>query len=225
MSSGITRTTATETNSSLFPKTASCVSDTVSDVSNLNGPQTDKHKTELALSMERLNLLEKYNGVSVDWKVKEHGKEHVKVEKEKDYVHLKPKLHKPVKPGKFARWFQVIDPNASIRDDIKMARGVLRKDRFQTPTQLDNYLGISDFNKASRHAQLRQLDKDTQYRVKKVRNKLKHWNSMFQQLKDAIASVEQSNYSDREKSQHVDQICSIYIGRSERAIDYFILNL
>jgi hypothetical protein len=64
-------------------------------------------------------------------------------------------------------------------------------------------------------------EQKTQYRVKRVRNKLKHWNAMYKQLHDAIHSVDLSNYSMREKVQHVDQICSIYCGRAERAIDCF----
>merc|ERR1719471_2294096 len=90
-----------------------------------------------------MNLLAKYNGVNVYDQaliIKEHGEDYVTVKNK--FVQLKPKLKLPIPAGKFARWFQVVDPNATIRDDIKMARGVLRKDRFQHPTQLDTYLGV-----------------------------------------------------------------------------------
>jgi hypothetical protein len=176
--------------------------------------------------MERLNLLAKYNAVNVYDRsrlIKEHGEEFVVITN--NFITLKPKLKMPIPSGKFARWFQVVDPNATIRDDIKMARGVLRKDRFQHPSQLDNYLGVKQaMQEAARRAEESKCntsDKEQQYRVKRVRNKLKHWNAMYKQLHDAISSVDHSNYTMREKVQHVDQICSIYIGRAERAIDCF----
>merc|ERR1719379_3086253 len=80
--------------------------------------------------------------------IKEHGEEFVVITN--NFITLKPKLKMPIPTGKFARWFQVVDPNASIRDDIKMARGVLRKDPFQHPQQLDNYLGIKAFEEEQR---------------------------------------------------------------------------
>lgn len=221
-SSNVSDNTLQTSNTSIFPHTASYVSSVYSK-SNFgeNIPETGPNLFE---QMERLNLLAKYNGVNLYDRsrlVREHGEDFVIIEN--GFVTLKPKLKLPIPPGKFARWFQVVDPNATIRDDIKMARGVLRKDRFQHPTQLDNYLGVKAMEKAAHaaHRNPAHNDKDQEYRVKRVRNKLKHWNAMYAQLHDAISSVDVSDYSMREKVQHVDQICSIYIGRAERAIDCF----
>jgi len=216
-----------QTNTSIFPGTASYVSSVYakSDFGNAI-PNAQEKQSNLLEKMERMNLLAKYNGVNVYDQaliIKEHGEDYVTVKNK--FVQLKPKLKLPIPAGKFARWFQVVDPNATIQDDIKMARGVLRKDRFQNPNQLDNYLGVKAIEKTmSRHKEgdkKQNTDKEQQYRVKRVRNKLKHWNAMYKQLHDAIASVDHSNYTMREKVQHVDQICSIYVGRAERAIDCF----
>jgi len=209
-------------NSSLFPKTMSYMSDTKSDVSFPGVTGNLMKKDDLYEQMERLNLLQKYNGISVERSriIQDHGKEHVVIKNR--FVSLKPKLMKPILAGKFARWFETIGPNDIITEDIKMARGVLRKDRFQSAQQLDTYLGIAEFIElARRKGKVSSNDKETQYRVKRVRNKLKHWNSMYKQLHDAIASVDLSNYTLREKVQHVNQICSIYIERAEKAIDCF----
>lgn len=209
-------------NSSLFPKTMSYMSDTKSDVSFSGVTSNFMQKDDLYAQMERLNLLQKYNGISVERSriIQDHGRQHVVIKN--NYVSLKPKLNKPILAGKFARWFETIGPNDIITEDIKMARGVLRKDRFQSQQQLDTYLGIAEFIElARRKAKANANDKETQYRVKRVRNKLKHWNSMYKQLHDAIASVDLSNYTLREKVQHVNQICSIYIERAEKAIDCF----
>lgn len=187
--------------------------------------QSQSRDSNLREQVERLNLLAKYNGINLTERSKlvaEHGEAFVEIKN--GFVQLKPKLNYPVPSGKFPRWFQVIDPNASIRDDIKMARGVLRKDRFQHPSQLDTYLGIKAYEEKVRQRKMqddRMDDKDQQYRVKRVRNKLKHWNAMYKQLHDAIRSVDESHYTMHEKVKHVDQICSIYIGRAERAIDCF----
>jgi len=223
--SGGTMQTST-TGTSIFPHTASYVSSVYSKSDfgdNLPQKETSSNFVE---QMERLNLMAKYNAVNVYDRsrlIKEHGEEFVVITN--NFITLKPKLKMPIPPGKFARWFQVVDPNATIRDDIKMARGVLRKDRFQHPSQLDNYLGVKQAKQeAARRAEESKCntsDKEQQYRVKRVRNKLKHWNAMYKQLHDAISSVDHSNYTMREKVQHVDQICSIYIGRAERAIDCF----
>lgn len=209
-------------NSSLFPKTMSYVSDAKSDVSFTGVSTNFINKDDLYTQMERLNLLQKYNGINIERSriIQEHGREHCIIRNK--YVSLKPKLNKPILAGKFARWFETIGPNDIITEDIKMARGVLRKDRFQTQEQLDTYLGIVEFIElARRKAKANANDKETQYRIKRVRNKLKHWNSMYKQLHDAIHSVDNSNYSLREKMQHVNQICSIYIERAEKAIDCF----
>jgi len=223
--SGGTMQTST-TGTSIFPHTASYVSSVYSKSDfgdNIPQKETSSNFVE---QMERLNLMAKYNAVNVYDRsrlIKEHGEEFVVITN--NFITLKPKLKMPIPPGKFARWFQVVDPNATIRDDIKMARGVLRKDRFQHPSQLDNYLGVKQAKQeAARRAEESKCntsDKEQQYRVKRVRNKLKHWNAMYKQLHDAISSVDHSNYTMREKVQHVDQICSIYIGRAERAIDCF----
>lgn len=219
--------TTTTTNTSVFPSTASYMSSVYSK-SDFGGEFVTQESSNFAEQMERLNLLAKYNGINLPERSKlvlEHGEEFVVIKN--GFVSLKPKLNLPIPSGKFARWFQVVDPNASIRDDIKMARGVLRKDRFQHPTQLDTYLGVKSVEEPRRPTRMtrdddrKSGDKDQQYRVKRVRNKLKHWNAMYKQLHDAIASVDSSNYALREKVQHVDQICSIYIGRAERAIDCF----
>lgn len=208
--------------SSLFPKTASYLSDTKSDFS-INGVSNFHEKEDIFEQMERMNLLAKYNGISIDRSriIKEHGRENVEIRK--NFIALKPKLFKPIRAGKFARWFETIGPNDIITEDVKMARGVLRKDRFQSSKQLDRYLGLVEFMEMARRSkQLSETnDKEQQYRVKRVRNKLKHWNAMYTQLHDAITSVELSNYSIREKVQHVNQICSIYMQRAERAIDCF----
>jgi len=219
-------TMQTGTNSSLFPHTASYVSSVYSKSDFGDAIPKQNNSSNLFEQMERLNLLAKYNAVNVYDRsrlIKEHGEEFVLIEN--GFITLKPKLKRPIPAGKFARWFQVVDPNATIRDDIKMARGVLRKDRFQHPSQLDTYLGVKQaLEEAARRAEESKCntsDKEQQYRVKRVRNKLKHWNAMYKQLHDAISSVDNSNYTMREKVQHVDQICSIYIGRAERAIDCF----
>lgn len=216
----------TSTNTSIFPHTASYVSSVYSKSDFGDNLPTKETSSNLNEQMERLNLLAKYNAVNVYDRtrlIKEHGEEFVVIQN--GFITLKPKLKLPIPAGKFARWFQVVDPNATIRDDIKMARGVLRKDRFQHPSQLDNYLGVKQaMQEAARRAEESKCntsDKEQQYRVKRVRNKLKHWNAMYKQLHDAISSVDHSNYTMREKVQHVDQICSIYIGRAERAIDCF----
>jgi len=213
-----------QTNTSIFPGTASYVSSVYSKSDFGDAMPTTQQKSPLFEQMERMNLLAKYNGVNVydhNLIVKEHGEEFVTIQD--NFITIKPKLKLPIPPGKFARWFQVVDPNATIQDDIKMARGVLRKDRFQHPNQLDNYLGVKALEKrlSKNAAEQKGSDKEQQYRVKRVRNKLKHWNAMYKQLHDAIASVDHSNYTMREKVQHVDQICSIYVGRAERAIDCF----
>jgi len=213
------------TGTSIFPHTASYVSSTYSNAA-MEVP-TKETSTNLREQMERLNLLAKYNAVDVYSRskyVEEHGENFVIIDK--DFITFKPKLKMPIPAGKFARWFQVVDPNATIRDDIKMARGVLRKDRFQHPTQLDTYLGVKQaMERAARlqdeESNCNTSNKEQQYRVKRVRNKLKHWNAMYKQLHDAIASVDTSNYTMREKVQHVDQICSIYISRADRAIECF----
>jgi len=219
-------TMQTSTNTSIFPHTASYVSSVYSKSDFGDNLPTKETSSNLNEQMERLNLLAKYNAVNVYDRtrlIKEHGEEFVVIQN--GFITLKPKLKLPIPAGKFARWFQVVDPNATIRDDIKMARGVLRKDRFQHPSQLDNYLGVKQaMQEAARRAEESKCntsDKEQQYRVKRVRNKLKHWNAMYKQLHDAISSVDHSNYTMREKVQHVDQICSIYIGRAERAIDCF----
>lgn len=219
-------TMQTSTNTSIFPHTASYVSSVYSKSDFGDNLPTKETSSNLNEQMERLNLLAKYNAVNVYDRtrlIKEHGEEFVLIQN--GFITLKPKLKLPIPAGKFARWFQVVDPNATIRDDIKMARGVLRKDRFQHPSQLDNYLGVKQaLQEAARRAEESKCntsDKEQQYRVKRVRNKLKHWNAMYKQLHDAISSVDHSNYTMREKVQHVDQICSIYIGRAERAIDCF----
>jgi len=219
-------TMQTSTNTSIFPHTASYVSSVYSKSDFGDNLPTKETSSNLNEQMERLNLLAKYNAVNVYDRtrlIKEHGEEFVLIQN--GFITLKPKLKLPIPAGKFARWFQVVDPNATIRDDIKMARGVLRKDRFQHPSQLDNYLGVKQaMQEAARRAEESKCntsDKEQQYRVKRVRNKLKHWNAMYKQLHDAISSVDHSNYTMREKVQHVDQICSIYIGRAERAIDCF----
>lgn len=213
------------TGTSIFPHTASYVGSTTS-LSGMGVP-TKETSSNLREQMERLNLLAKYNAVDVYSRskyVQEHGENFVIIDK--DFITFKPKLKMPIPVGKFARWFQVVDPNATIRDDIKMARGVLRKDRFQHPTQLDTYLGVKQAMEraarlAAEESNCNTSNKEQQYRVKRVRNKLKHWNAMYKQLHDAIASVDTSNYTMREKVQHVDQICSIYISRAERAIECF----
>jgi len=219
-------TMQTSTNTSIFPHTASYVSSVYSKSDFGDNLPTKETSSNLFEQMERLNLLAKYNAVNVYDRtrlIKEHGEEFVVIQN--GFITLKPKLQLPIPAGKFARWFQVVDPNATIRDDIKMARGVLRKDRFQHPSQLDTYLGVKQaMQEAARRAEESKCntsDKEQQYRVKRVRNKLKHWNAMYKQLHDAISSVDHSNYTMREKVQHVDQICSIYIGRAERAIDCF----
>lgn len=219
-------TMQTSTNTSIFPHTASYVSSVYSKSDFGDNLPTKETSSNLFEQMERLNLLAKYNAVNVYDRtrlIKEHGEEFVLIQN--GFITLKPKLQLPIPAGKFARWFQVVDPNATIRDDIKMARGVLRKDRFQHPSQLDTYLGVKQaMQEAARRAEESKCntsDKEQQYRVKRVRNKLKHWNAMYKQLHDAISSVDHSNYTMREKVQHVDQICSIYIGRAERAIDCF----
>jgi len=219
-------TMQTSTNTSIFPHTASYVSSVYSKSDFGDNLPQKETSSNLFEQMERLNLLAKYNAVNVYDRsrlIKEHGEEFVVITN--NFITLKPKLKMPIPPGKFARWFQVVDPNATIRDDIKMARGVLRKDRFQHPSQLDNYLGVKQaMQEAARRAEESKCntsDKEQQYRVKRVRNKLKHWNAMYKQLHDAIGSVDNSTYTMREKVQHVDQICSIYIGRAERAIDCF----
>jgi len=219
-------TMQTSTNTSIFPHTASYVSSVYSKSDFGDNLPQKETSSNLFEQMERLNLLAKYNAVNVYDRsrlIKEHGEEFVVITN--NFITLKPKLKMPIPSGKFARWFQVVDPNATIRDDIKMARGVLRKDRFQHPSQLDNYLGVKQaMQEAARRAEESKCntsDKEQQYRVKRVRNKLKHWNAMYKQLHDAISSVDHSNYTMREKVQHVDQICSIYIGRAERAIDCF----
>lgn len=222
-STNISDHTMHTSNTSVFPGTASYVSSVYSK-SDFGGEFVTQDNANLREQMERLNLLAKYNGINLPERSKlvaDHGEDFVVIKN--GFVALKPKLNHPIPTGKFARWFQVVDPNASIRDDIKMARGVLRKDRFQHPQQLDNYLGIKAFEEEQRRLRKKHQsqDKDQQYRVKRVRNKLKHWNAMYKQLHDAIASVDNSNYNLREKVQHVDQICSIYIGRAERAIDCF----
>jgi len=231
-STNVSDNTARTMNTELFPQTASYVSSVYakSDFGEAMEKSASRSNDDLFEQMQRLNLLAKYNnGVHIDRKriIEEHGKDFV-VFDVNNFITLKPKLKLPIPIGKFARWFQVVDPNATIRDDIKMARGVLRKDRFQHPTQLDNYLGIQQALEAARQQQRKAAaqeadDKEqkTQYRVKRVRNKLKHWNAMYKQLHDAIHSVDLSNYTMREKVQHVDQICSIYCGRAERAIDCF----
>jgi len=227
--SNITR--STNTNSSIFPGTASYCS-SVSGQQNEPAYHSKVRDTsaQLTAEMERLNLLQKYNGINVDRFrriIAEHGREHV-VMGRNNHVTMKPKLIKPVRAGKFAKWFDTIGPNDIITDDIKMSRGVLRKDRFQNPGALDTYLGLAEFMAMARKeryhgrgAQVEKLDKEKQYRVKRVRNKLKHWNAMHQQLRDAIKSVERSNYTLVEKVQHVNSICSIYIQRAERAIECF----
>lgn len=219
-------TMQTSTNTSIFPHTASYVSSVYSKSDFGDNLPQKETSSNLFEQMERLNLLAKYNAVNVYDRsrlIKEHGEEFVVITN--NFITLKPKLKMPIPPGKFARWFQVVDPNATIRDDIKMARGVLRKDRFQHPSQLDNYLGVKQaMQEAARRAEESKCntsDKEQQYRVKRVRNKLKHWNAMYKQLHDAISSVDHSNYTMREKVQHVDQICSIYIGRADRAIECF----
>lgn len=226
-STNISEHTMHTANTSVFPGTASYMSSVYSK-SEFGGEFVTSENRNLKEQMERLNLLAKYNGINLPERSKlvtEHGEDFVVIKN--GFVTLKPKLNHPIPSGKFARWFQVVDPNASIRDDIKMARGVLRKDRFQHPTQLDTYLGVRQLEKRHRHQQSHVDDrhsggdKDQQYRVKRVRNKLKHWNAMYKQLHDAIASVDSSSYTLRERVQHVDQICSIYIGRAERAIDCF----
>merc|ERR550539_1108982 len=170
------------TGTSIFPHTASYVSSAYSNPA-IEVPQKAKEKSSnLREQMERLNLLAKYNAVDVYSRskyVQEHGEEFVIIDR--DFITFKPKLKMPVPAGKFARWFQVVDPNATIRDDIKMARGVLRKDRFQHPTQLDNYLGVKKvFEENTLRAEdAKHNEKEQQYRVKRVRNKLKHWNAMY----------------------------------------------
>jgi len=220
-------TMQTGTNTSIFPHTASYVSSVYSKSEFGDALPKETSSNPLFEQMERLNLLAKYNAVNVYDRsrlIKEHGEDFITIEN--NFITLKPKLKLPIPSGKFARWFQVVDPNATIRDDIKMARGVLRKDRFQHPTQLDTYLGVKQaLEEAARRAEGSNCNtsdkKEQQYRVKRVRNKLKHWNAMYKQLHDAISSVDNSNYTMRDKVQHVDQICSIYIGRAERAIDCF----
>jgi len=225
-SSNISDNTARTMNTELFPQTASYVSSVYSKSDFGEALGNTRTNEDLFEQMQRLNLLAKYNGVHIDRKriIEEHGKDFV-VFDVNNFITLKPKLKMPIPIGKFARWFQVVDPNATIRDDIKMARGVLRKDRFQHPSQLDNYLGVQKALEAARRAAKDPAGDDkgqkTQYSVKRVRNKLKHWNAMYKQLHEAIHSVDHSNYSMREKVQHVDQICSIYCGRAERAIDCF----
>jgi len=223
--SGGTHSNLTQT--SIFPHTASYVSSAYS-TGTMEVPVRTETSSNLREQMERLNLLAKYNAVDVYARskyVQEHGENFVIMHHDKDFIQFKPKLKMPIPVGKFARWFQVVDPNATIRDDIKMARGVLRKDRFQHPTQLDTYLGVKQaMERAALLAEgsnCNTSNKEQQYRVKRVRNKLKHWNAMYKQLHDAIASVDTSNYTMREKVQHVDQICSIYIGRADRAIECF----
>lgn len=216
------------TGTSIFPHTASYVGSTAQDVGLMNFTKevpTKETSSNLREQMERLNLMAKYNAVDVYSRskyVQEHGKDFVIIDK--DFITFKPKLKMPIPAGKFARWFQVVDPNATIRDDIKMARGVLRKDRFQHHDQLDTYLGVKQAMERAARLAAEESNcnaKEQQYRVKRVRNKLKHWNAMYRQLHDAIASVDTSNYIMREKVQHVDQICSIYISRAERAIECF----
>jgi len=212
------------TNSSIFPNTASFISET-SDRSLANAELFKDQQSSMLNRMERLNLLQKYNGIQVnniDWKIQEHGAEYC-VRGSKNYVQFKPKLKKQIQKGKFARWFQVVDPNARIKEDIKMAKGILRKDRFQTLDQLDKYLGLEEFIKRTKEAEhhTENLDRQTQYQVKKVRNKLKHWNAMFDRLQSAVNSVKQKNETIQYKCHHINQICSNYIGRSERAVDYF----
>lgn len=223
--SNVSANTMQTSNSSLFPKTASYVSDTKSDFSMAgNNFHENQVNDDFYAKMERLNLLAKYNGISIDRSriIQEHGRDNI--EMYNSFIALKPKLFKPIRPGKFARWFETIGPNDIITEDVKMARGVLRKDRFQTAKQLDRYLGLVEFMEMARRSNKHPADsndKEQAYRVKRVRNKLKHWNAMYKQLHDAITSVELSNYSMREKVQHVNQICSIYITRAERAIDCF----
>lgn len=223
-SSNVYSSTVQTNNSSLFPSTAS-YAETQFSSNHLFGDTKDK-TSSLNEQMLRLNLLAKYNKQGCRRLIQEHGEDFVILDKN-GFITFKPKLKMPIPPGKFARWFQVVDPNATIRDDIKMARGVLRKDRFQDPRQLDAYLGIKQaLEEAARIAEESKCNssdqkKEQQYRVKRVRNKLKHWNAMYKQLHDAIGSVDNSTYTMREKVQHVDQICSIYIGRAERAIDCF----
>lgn len=224
-STNVSDNTARTMNTELFPQTASYVSSVYAKSDFGETMSAARPNDGLSEQLQRLNLLAKYNGDSRRI-IEEHGNDHI-VFDVNNFITLKPKLKLPIPIGKFARWFQVVDPNATIRDDIKMARGVLRKDRFQHPTQLDNYLGIQQALEAARRkaaakeAGDQDKEQKTQYRVKRVRNKLKHWNAMYKQLHDAIHSVDLSNYSMREKVQHVDQICSIYCGRAERAIDCF----
>merc|ERR1719447_563379 len=74
--------------SQFFTKTASYASG-----SEYSFPRDYNPREQIITQMERLQLMEKYNGIStIEWRIQQHGADHVEVKK--DYVYLKPKLQK-----------------------------------------------------------------------------------------------------------------------------------
>jgi len=41
------------------------------------------------------------------------------------------------------KWFKTIPPNLKVDKDVRTVRGVFSKDKFQSSTALDRYLGIT----------------------------------------------------------------------------------
>jgi len=218
-----------DTNSSIFPHTVSHVSGfSDPNVGNVHNFQINQKPNEQEMTQaqneqrqERLNLLQKYNGIPVPEEntqesyIREHGEEHCVVFKN-GYTIYKPKIDKGTsKRGKFAKWYLLCDPNAVLKDDLKLQRGVLRKDRIQSLEQLNKYFGLSGPNTRLN------VDPETCYRVKKIRNKLRHWNAMYADLKEAVAAVEAGQFTVLHKCEQINQITNIYITRAQIAVDVF----
>lgn len=54
---------------------------------------------------------------------------------------LKPIIEEPVESA-WGAWFKLSDPNERLRQDSVIGHRVIRKDRFQSMSDLDDYLGI-----------------------------------------------------------------------------------
>lgn len=217
-----------DTNSSIFPHTVSHISGfSEPDLGNVHNFQINQKPNEHEMQIqneqrqERLNLLQKYNGIPVpedhaqESFIQEHGEEHCVVLKN-GYTIYKPKISANTsKRGKFAKWYLLCDPNAVLKEDLKLQRGILRKDRIQSLEQLNKYFGLT-----SQRNRLN-VNPEMCFRVKKIRNKLRHWNAMFGDLKEAVSAVEAGQFSVLHKCEQVNQITNIYITRAQIAVDVF----
>lgn len=83
---------------------------------------------------ELLNVL---LGTIIEWSDQNNGTTLRKIIKPE----IKPQIEQPAQSA-WSAWFKLSDPNERLREDSVIGNRIIRKDRFQSMSDLDDYLGI-----------------------------------------------------------------------------------